>query len=281
MYKTVYYGLLILLSLCNNLATCAGVAGNPALTVTDLRCEYQTNPLGIDVAAPRLSWIMESKVRGTSPSAYHILVAQSMAALDAGQGNLWDSGKANSSQSVHVAYEGKALTSSQRCFWKVRVWDKQNQASDWSEAAWWEMGLLSDHDWKGQWIYDGRENPTQEEDFYQDDPAPLFRKVFEIDKPVLRARLYISGLGYYTACLNGQPVGDHQLDPAWTVYSKRIFYSVYNLTDRFQAGCQCLGVSLGNGWYNPLPLRLWGGRKIRKEMPVGRPRFIAQPHIKN
>lgn len=100
MCKTVYYALLILLSLCNTLVTCAIAAGNPALAVTDPRCEYQSNPLGIDVAAPRLSWIMESKVRGMSPSAYRILVAQSMAALDADQGDLWDSGKVNGSLTV-------------------------------------------------------------------------------------------------------------------------------------------------------------------------------------
>ncbi len=276
MFKPVRRGLLILLSLYGGLAICTGAEGHPTLSVTDLRCEYQAHPLGIDAAAPRLSWVMESQIRGAASSAYRLLVAQSRAALEAGQGDLWDSGKVDSSQSLHVVYRGKALTSGQRCFWKVRVWDHHSQPSDWSDASWWEMGLLNAHDWKGQWIGDGRRDPVREEDFYQDDPAPLFRKVFEIDRPVSRARLYISGLGYYTAALNGQPVGDHQLDPAWTVYSKRVFYSVYDLTDRFQTGRQCLGVSLGNGWYNPLPLRLWGGRNIRKDMPVGRPRFIAQ-----
>lgn len=276
MFNTVHRNVVILLSLSSSLATCFGAVGHSALSVTDLRCEYQTDPLGIDVAAPRLSWILESEVRGASPSAYRLLVARSRAALEAGQGDLWDSGKVPSSQNVHVVYRGKALISGQRCFWKVRVWDPQDRPSNWSEASWWEMGLLSQQDWRGQWIFDGRKDPTRDEDFYLEDPAPLFRKAFEIDRPVMRARLYISGLGYYTATLNGQPVGDHQLDPAWTVYSKRVFYSVYDLTDRLQTGLQCLGVSLGNGWYNPLPLRLWGGRNIRQELSVGRPRFIAQ-----
>jgi len=249
------------------------------LSVTALRCEYQKNPLGIETTMPRLNWILESETRGQQQSACRVLVATSLKHLQLDQGDLWDTGKTDSDRSVHIVYQGKALQSGQRCYWKVKVWDKNGQSSGWSKPAWWEMALLTSNDWHGQWINDGRDNPDKDEDFYKDDPAPLFRKAFNLDKKVHRARLYISGLGYYSASLNGRPVGDHQLDPAWTIYSKRIFYSTYDLTDQLTMGNNCLGVTLGNGWYNPLPLRMWGRRNLRQHLTVGRPLFIAQLNV--
>jgi len=124
-----------------------------------------------------------------------------------------------------------------------------------------------------------RRNPTKDEDFYKEDPAPLFRKTFDLPKAARKARLYITGLGYYEASLNGQPVGDHALDPAWTVYSKRVFYSTYDVSELLRDGTNSLAVTLGNGWYNPLPLRMWGHLNLRKHLTIGRPRFIAQLEI--
>src|SRR5688500_10265168 len=103
-----------------------------------LRCEYFVNPIGIDARAPRLSW--QSDV--SRQSAYQIVV----------DGGLWDSGKVQSSQSIHVAYAGAALRSRQRCEWKVRVWDGDGQASPWSEPATFEIGLLDRADWNAKWI---------------------------------------------------------------------------------------------------------------------------------
>lgn len=256
-----------------------GEVQKTALSIAALRCEYQENPLGVGTAMPRLSWVMESQGRGQRQSAYRILVATSLKGLQMDSGNLWDSGKIYSDHSVQVSYQGKPLQSGQRCYWKARVWDKDGLPSQWSEPAWWEMALLTQNDWRGQWISDGRENPDKEEDFYKDDPAPLFRKVFSLDKKVRCARLYITGLGYYSASLNGRPVGDHQLDPAWTMYAKRVFYSIYDVTSQLVEGGNCLGVTLGNGWYNPLPLRMWGRRNLREQLTIGRPRFIAQLNV--
>jgi len=116
------------------------------------RCEYRTNPLGIDVVKPRLNWILESDVRGQRQSAYRVLVATSVAALTEDKGDLWDSGKVRSDQSIHVVYQGRALQSGVRCYWKVRVWDKDGRASAWSESATWSMGLLHPRDWQARWI---------------------------------------------------------------------------------------------------------------------------------
>ncbi len=247
--------------------------------VVDLQCEYQANPLGIDVAQPRLSWKLHAAERGQRQTAYQILAATSETLLADGKADLWDTGKIASDQSVHVVYAGKTLASRTRCCWKVRVWDKDGLASPFSNVARWEMGLLSQADWKARWINDGKANPTDDADFYKEDPAPLFRKAFKLPQTAKRARLYIAGLGYYAALLNGLPVGDDVLNPAWTAYSKRVFYSVYDVTDLLQDGSNSLGVTLGNGWYNPLPLRMWGHLNLREHLTVGRPRFIAQLEV--
>lgn len=254
-------------------------AEGASISANQLRCEYRTNPLGIDETAPRLSWILESDGRGQKQSAYRIVVSSSEVNLAAGEGDLWDTGKVNSNRSIHVVYGGKVLQSGMRCFWKVRVWDKDGKASSWSKPAWWEMALLNSDDWGGVWINDGKSLPERDEDFYKDDPAPLFRRQFKLDKDIKLARLYISGLGYYEAFLNGGRVGDHVLDPGWTDYSARVYYSSYDVTGQLSKGDNCLGVIVGNGWYNPLPLRMWGWLNLREHLTIGRGRFIAQLNV--
>src|ERR1039457_4258074 len=111
-----------------------------------LRCEYLDNPLGIDTPQPRLSWVLESKQRAEMQTAYQILAASSEALLKSDTGDLWDTGKVASDQTVQVVYAGKALNSCQRCCWKVRVWDKDGKTSVYSPSSYWEMGMLSPQD---------------------------------------------------------------------------------------------------------------------------------------
>jgi alpha-L-rhamnosidase len=254
-----------------------GAAGS--LIPVCLRCEFADNPRGVDASNPRLSWKLESTSRAQEQTAFQILVASCPRALAEEKGDLWDSGEVLTSQSICIRYRGQPLKSSQPAFWKARVWDKAGRASDWSKAATWEMGLLSPQDWQAQWLNDGKSNPEKDADFYQEDPAPLFRKEFMLPKTVARARLYVSGLGYYEASLNGKRVGDQVLDSGWTRYSERALYSTYDVTSQVRRGANCIGVMLGNGWYNPLPLRMWGHLNLREHLPVGRPRFIAHLEI--
>lgn len=131
-----------------------------AADVANLRCEYQNNPLGIDVEKPRLSWVIETKdeggnlkpERGTRQTAYQILTASTPELLAQDKGDLWDSGKVEGEQSVHVGYAGKSLVSRTPCHWKVRVWDQDGKASKWSVPAFWTMGLMKPDDWQAQWI---------------------------------------------------------------------------------------------------------------------------------
>lgn len=125
------------------------------------------------------------------------------------------------------------------------------------------------------WIGDGKIRPTNDSLLYNDDAAPLFRKDFDVNKNIKSAKLYITAAGYYVATLNGEKIGKSYLEPAWTNYSKRVYYSEYDLTKDILIGENCLGVMLGNGWYNPLPMKMWGVYNLRKSLPVGRPEFIA------
>ena len=154
------------------------------ITASQLTCEYRRDPIGLDTPRPRLSWILESQQRAATQSAYQVLVAGSAEKLAADVGDKWDSGRAESDRSVNVAYEGAELVSGEMCFWKVRVWDADGKASEWSEPATFEMGLLEEADWQGTWI--AAEAGIS---------APLLRKAFTIDGPVKRARAYVAGIG--------------------------------------------------------------------------------------
>jgi alpha-L-rhamnosidase len=240
------------------------------------------DPLGIDAAQPRLSWVLEaseSAARGQTQTAYQVLVASTGELLGKDQGDLWDSGRVASDATIQVEYAGKPMASRMRCHWKVRVWDGQGHVSPWSSPATWEMALLKADDWKAVWINDGKPQPSADADFYRNDPAPLMRKAFAVEKPVRRARLYTSGLGYGYARLNGEAVGDRVLDPGWTNYSKRVLYSTYDVTSQIVQGKNCMGLTLGNGWYNPLPMKMWAFLNLREHLPIGRPRGIAQLEI--
>lgn len=133
---------------------------------------------------------------------------------------------------------------------------------------------------KAHWITDDMELPGNDSLFYLDNPAPVFRKEFEAKKLIDSAKLIITAAGYYKATINGKAVGKNELDPAWTDFSKRIYYSEYDVTSLINKGVNCLGVSLGNGFYNPLPLRKWGHRNLRTDTNVGKPTFIAKLIVK-
>jgi len=472
----LFFGIVLLFLVCSFLraAQPPAIAEKPvALTPSELTCEYAVNPLGIDVSQPRFGWVLKSSRRGQLQSAYRILVAGTERQLASDVGDMWDSGKVESGQSLHVAYQGKALASGVKCWWKVRVWDKQGRPSSWTQPATFEMGLLNKSDWQAKWIgmeagssvdyvkgklgqavsldgagqtveiphYDKLKpsaeitisawiKPTECTDgwreiyrkddgdarhllaigktsglfglwcglgidgtyvergaaldaagltdgkwhcvaatydgssmtFYADgkqigtaaingpidaagsspayigswagtgeffpggiddvriydralsadevkamagaaakaptrnlvgwwkldgslansaggedgkaagpgpSEAPLLRKTFGIARKVKRARVYLSGLGWYELYINGRKVGDHVLDPATTDYHKRTLYVTYDVTDRLQQGPNAVGVMLGNGWYcEPGRLKYGDSPRLLMQMQV-------------
>ena len=149
------------------------------------------------------------------------------------------------------------------CVWKEASAEAavMADAGDWSSAA---------------WIGDGKPQPTNDAAFYEDDPAPIFRKTFTVSRKIRSARLHLAGLGFYEARLNGKPLADIALAPLWTPYGKRVLFDTYTVTERLQSGENALSVELGNGWYNPLPMRMWGRFNLREALAVGRPCLIAK-----
>lgn len=214
------------------------------LTINDLTCEYKTNPLGIDVSKPRLSWKLMESQKGTAQTAYRIRTANNIEDLSDGQDLLWDSGKVQSDQSVHVVYDGPALAARQRIYWQVRVWDNHGSVSEWSEPAWWEMGLLKASDWQADWI-----EPDIKEDPKKSNPCPMLRKEFQLNRSIKSARAYITCKGLYQWELNGQVVGDQLFTPGWTAYLHRLQYQTYDVTKLLKNGANSVGVTLGDGWY--------------------------------
>jgi alpha-L-rhamnosidase len=224
-------------------AIAAGSAGT-APAVDHLKVEYKTNPLGIGVAVPRLSWQINGAARGLAQAEYQIRVAYAEADLFAGRRLAWDSGRVKSGQSVLVPYGGEAIRSRQRYFWQVRVWDAASQASAWSAPAWWETGLLASGDWAARWI-----EPALQEDTSAPAPSPFLRRPFGLKGPIRSARIYVSSHGLYELHLNGAPVGRDVLTPGWTSYATRLQYQTYDVTSLVKPGANVIGAILGSGWY--------------------------------
>jgi alpha-L-rhamnosidase len=232
--------------LCLPGTLCRAADGDRSATaVAETTCEYALNPVGIDVRQPRFTWVLESGRRGTMQRAYQVLVASSPEKLAADAGDLWDSRKVSSDESVNVAYGGKQLASRQQCCWKVRVWDNRGKVSPWSQLARFEMGLLEPSDWQGRWIGLGGDKTVG--------VSPLLRRKFSIAGPVQRATLYAAGIGWSEYYLNSQRVGEAVLDPATTDYPKRVLYVTHDVTKMLRRGDNALGVMLGNGWYSAPP----------------------------
>jgi alpha-L-rhamnosidase len=229
-----------------------------------LQCENLNNPLGIDVAAPRLEWRLESKVRGDKQTACQIMAATTREALAADKPDLWDSSKLVTPDNRAV-YAGAPLASQENVFWKVRVWDREDRPSAWSAPAQFSIGLLTPGDWTGKWIGTGTGK--------QAEPAPYFRKTFTIEKPVSRATVSICGLGYHELRLNGAKVGDHVLDPAFTRFDRRALYVTHDVTSQITRGANAIGIVLGNGWLNYQAANAWNFDKAPWRQ---QPRVLAQ-----
>ncbi|MBI1388229.1 MAG: Bacterial alpha-L-rhamnosidase [bacterium] len=223
----------------------------PDLQAYHLRCEYLDNPLGIDSTAPRLSWKLRSNDRGQRQSAYQILAASTKENLMRDRGDLWDSGRVDSAETVNIVYQGAPLHSRQQVFWKVRSWNQDGQPSVWSETASWSMGLLEPGDWQADWISIKDDSPfTANRESLTLPPARYFRREFNARPRVTRATLYATALGVYEARLNGKPVSDQRFTPGWSDYRERVYYNTFDVTRMIEPGENALGAVLADGWYS-------------------------------
>ena len=230
-----------LLSMVLFFALTGSLAAQPL--VENTRCEYHVNPIGIDVAAPRFSWWMNDPATGAHQTAYEIRVAPTAADLDKKKRLTWTTGKVASRQSNQIEYAGPALSSGERRYWQVRIWNQTDEASEWSPPAYWETGLLKTTDWQADWITLADE-PSSETSL----PAHYYRKEFAAKKKIRSARLYVSSLGIYEMYLNGKKVGDQLFTPGFTSYNHRVQYQAYDVTDMMGAQ-NALAANVADGWY--------------------------------
>ena len=216
------------------------------LATEDLRCEYKLNPLGIDIAKPRLSWKIaaDTATNKILQKAYRIQVSFNDSSFASANKLSLDTKKVNSERSVHLEYTGEKLVGRSRYYWRVKVWDNHGRESDWSKTAYWETGINESKQWKAQWII-----PDLDEKDTFDNPAPYLRRDFEVQRPVKKARLYITSKGLYLSSINGFPVSHDIFTPGWTSYNKRLQYQVYDVTSLLNPGTNTAGVILSDGWF--------------------------------
>ncbi len=242
------------------LLPCSFLCASAGIMPSDLKTEWKVNPLGIDVIQPGLSWKLTGSERGQRQTGYQIMVASREADLKVDKGDVWNSGRVISGEQINIIYKGPALKSGTRYFWKVKVWDGNNNQSEWSPVAWWEMGLLKNADWKGKWICTAQEKAS-----------PIFRKDFDIQKKIVKATAFVYGLGWYEMHLNGSKVGDQVLTPANTVYSQKNLYDTYDVTQYLKEGGNTAGLWLAGGYgpsYSKYGWRWMDSKRVILQMNI-------------
>ncbi|MGH9163044.1 MAG: family 78 glycoside hydrolase catalytic domain, partial [Vicinamibacteraceae bacterium] len=252
--------LLLLLGIANLLVAVPAWSASPRLA--SLRCEEQTEPIGLDATRPRFSWWIEADERDVRQRAYRLLVASSAERIARGHPDLWDSGVVTSSENTFVRYGGKPLASARTYYWKLQVWDRHGHRSRWQTASF-TTGVLNASEWDAaRWIaYDALPASLKLVPGVHgsgDDLGPVavkraivpyFRRTFRTSKPVRQALVFVSGLGQYELSLNGRKVGDDFLTPAWTNYAKRVAYNTYDVTAHVVPGENVIGAIVGTGFF--------------------------------
>lgn len=257
------------------LFTVISVFSQTAISVNNLTCEDLKNPLGIDVKYPRLSWMISSEKEQVVQEAYQIIVSSSKEKLENGDADLWDSGKVVSDSSYHVQYKGKELKDKDNAFWKVKIWTNHGE-SGWSEPAYWSMGIMDYVGWKStRWIGLDKAMPWDSVSKFSRLSARYLRKNFAVKQKIKDAKIYIMGLGLYELSLNGNKIGNQQLAPVPTDYTKNVKYNVFDVTAQLQKGANVIGTILGNGRYftmrqdyKPYKIKTFGYPKLALQLDI-------------
>ena len=205
------------------------------IKVVSTLTDNQINPIGVGNRHPRFTWIMSADKRNTFQKAYQVQVFE-------GKSMVWNSGKTISDQSVFVQYNGSPLQSNKKYTWRVKVWEDDKNASEWSSLSKFQTALLDSSDWHAKWVSPGFMETKER-------PSPLFRKTFSSKKKIVQATAFVTSHGMYEARINGERIGDAFLTPGWTSYNKRLQYQSYDVTGLLKNGDNAIGVILGSGWY--------------------------------
>lgn len=232
-----------------------------SFSVMKLKCENEENPLGVEATQPLFSWQLLSNGRGILQKAYRIIISKDISRLKNNNGEVWDSKKTLSDQSINIQYSGKTLVPANTYYWKVMTWDNKGHQSAWSKISYFQVGIFKKDDWAGaKWIaYEkipdslitipAEHGKGSGKGANVKEVLPIFRKEFALKSPVARATIFICGLGHFDLSVNGKKIGDHFLDPGWTKYDKEALYVPFDVTNNLKKGINVLGVQLGNGLY--------------------------------
>lgn len=224
----------------------------------ELLCEAKTNPTGIATSQPKFSWKNEASINNTKQTAYQILVASSPAMLKKGKADLWDSGKESSSKSVWISYKGKALQSRSVAYWKIKVWDQDDNSSKWSEIQSFSVGLLNPEDWTGEYIgYNADDSDLQ---------SPFLRRTFVLKDNHDELFMHVNSLGYHELYINNQKVGDAVLAPAESQFNIRSFSISYDISSYLKEGKNAVVIWLGYGWYKHFKQRAHNGPLVKAQI---------------
>lgn len=263
--------ILILLAMC----TPARASSNLA-PPSELTCDRQPEPLAVQSHQPRFGWMLAAadvRARGLHQSGYRILISSSAALLARNSGDLWDSGRVASKTTLDIPYAGISLAPDQQAFWKVSVWDGNGAWSGWSVPA---RFTNAPAQWSAHWIAAEPEESSDGRSEGITHAMPIFRKALQLDQPVDRALLYVSGVGQYEAHIDGAKVGSRELAPGWTDYRKRVLFDTYDVTRLLHQGANAIGILLGNGMFN---VAHSPGRYTKFTGSFGEPRCIVELHL--
>jgi alpha-L-rhamnosidase len=244
------------------------------IVVEELVCELLHEPVGIDVTYPRLSWKFKSDARGVEQTAYQIIVASSLDKLDKNEGDVWNTSKVVSNQSIHISYNGAALQSRKKYYWKIKTWTNKGETA-YSGPASFTMGLMNAKDWQAKWIGLDKSFPWDTITKMARLSARYFRKDFAAAKEVRKATVYTSGLGLYELYINGKRIGDQVLAPGPTDYSKTVKYNTFDVTDKVMTGKNAVATTLGNGRFYTMRQQY----KPQKWHNFGYPKMLLQLEI--
>lgn len=242
--QTLYVCALSALLLC-------GCKGTNDITVpVNLRTEYLVEPLGLDTRSPRFTWEFSGGEDNFTSSRHEVRIG-------------------TSPDDLQIYKEGMNLSPHTRYYWNVTVWDGKGRRCRTSETASFETAKFAPADWSGKWITDANDKEFE--------PAPLFRKPFQVGKQVENARLYVAAAGYYDMFVNGKRVGENYLDPGYTHFDKRILYVTHDITSLLKEGDNAVAAVLGNGWFNEQSVAVWNFHEARWR---NRPAMLCELRIR-
>ena len=284
-YKNYVVLIFILITACQS----------ESIHISNTTCNLDQNPPVVNTLQPKFGWELTSKKQNRKQSAYQVIVSSNIDDIQLSDGDMWFSGKVLSDQSQSVEYGGKPLISGKRYYWKVRIWNLNDQPSEWSEIKVLDIGL-EQKDWKAKWIGairnedcnlpEGHNWPKYSISkklwpLWTDSVAEQakrsiqLRKEFNIKKEIKIAKVYISGLGHYELTVNGNKIGDYEFAPLWSNYDKTVYYNLFEVTDNLKTGVNAIGLLLGNGMYN-----VTGNRYAKFWGSYGPPTLKLQLEIK-